>query len=321
MKQVISVSLGSSERDHVVEAEILGEKFLIKRQGTDGDIQKAIALFEELDGKVDAFGLGGIDLYIYSGDRRYTFRNAKQMIQNVRYTPVVDGSGLKNTLERRVVQYLVRDYGYDLIGKRVLVVCAMDRFGMAEALVEEGGDVVFGDVIFALGIPILLKSLRSLDRLAKVLCPILTKMPFQLLYPTGHKQKKAGKERFKKFYEDADVIAGDFHYIKKYLPRDIKGKVILTNTVTSQDIQILKDRGAWLLITTTPNLNGRSFGTNVMEGVLVALAQKRPDELTAKDYEELLDQIGFQPHVQVLNQNDSAAINAFHCKELNPILV
>lgn len=34
MKQVVSVSLGSSKRDHKVEAEFLGEKFVIERIGT-----------------------------------------------------------------------------------------------------------------------------------------------------------------------------------------------------------------------------------------------------------------------------------------------
>ncbi|MCK4260642.1 MAG: quinate 5-dehydrogenase [Halanaerobiales bacterium] len=300
MKKVISISLGSSKRDHVVETEILGEKFIIQRLGTDGDMDKAIKLFQDLDGKVDAFGLGGIDLYIYAGDKRYTFRDAKKMIRLIDKTPVVDGSGLKNTLERKVVKYLGNEYDLDLQGKKVLMTCAVDRFGMAEALVEEGCDVTFGDVIFALGLPVPLKSLKGLRRLARVLCPFLTKLPFKMLYPTGHKQNLV-KNRFKKFYEEADIIAGDFHYIKKYLPENIQGKVILTNTVTTRDIEMLRERGVWILITTTPDFNGRSFGTNVMEGVLVTLSSKKPSELTSADYEELLEEMVFVPRIEILN--------------------
>lgn len=37
MKHVVSVSLGSSTRDHRVETEFLGEKFSIERIGMDGD--------------------------------------------------------------------------------------------------------------------------------------------------------------------------------------------------------------------------------------------------------------------------------------------
>ena len=73
---MVSISLGSSQRNNRVETEILGEKFIIERIGTDGDMVKAIGLIRELDGKVDAFGMGGIDLYITAGQRRYA-RDAK----------------------------------------------------------------------------------------------------------------------------------------------------------------------------------------------------------------------------------------------------
>ncbi|MFY9271602.1 MAG: hypothetical protein WAO37_01165, partial [Thermacetogeniaceae bacterium] len=79
MKRVVSVSLGSSKRDHKVEAEFLGEKFVIERIGTDGDMERAIEVIRELDGKVDAFGMGGIDLYLVAGNRRYALREAKKI--------------------------------------------------------------------------------------------------------------------------------------------------------------------------------------------------------------------------------------------------
>ena len=43
VKKVVSVSLGSSSRDHRAEVELLGERFDISRVGTDGSIDKAIA--------------------------------------------------------------------------------------------------------------------------------------------------------------------------------------------------------------------------------------------------------------------------------------
>ena len=76
MKRVVSVSLGSSKRDKRVEAEFLGERFVIERVGVDGDKDRFRQLIGELDGKVDALGLGGIDMYIVSAGRRYAFRDA-----------------------------------------------------------------------------------------------------------------------------------------------------------------------------------------------------------------------------------------------------
>jgi hypothetical protein len=62
MKHAVSISIGSSKRDKSVDIELLGELVRIERIGTDGSMEKAAQLYKELDGKVDAFGVGGADL-------------------------------------------------------------------------------------------------------------------------------------------------------------------------------------------------------------------------------------------------------------------
>ena len=296
MKHIMSVSLGSSTRDHSVETVILGEKLLIERIGMDGDIQKAIDTIKKYDGKVDAFGLGGIDLYIYAGNNRYSFRDAQRIARAAEITPIVDGSGLKNTLERKVINYLHTDLGIDFTNKKVLMVCAVDRFGMAESLANSGAQMTFGDLIFALGIPVSLSSLKSLERLAKIIAPVVVQLPFKMLYPTGDKQENLNP-KYGKYYEQADIVAGDFHFIRRYMPANLAGKLIITNRVSTMDIELLKRRGVRMLITTTPELNGRSFGTNVMEAVIIAIANRRPEDLRPEDYSELLDRMEFRPRV------------------------
>lgn len=305
MKRVVSVSLGSAKRDHTVETEILGEKFSIQRIGTDGDVKKAMAMIRQLDGQVAAIGLGGTDLYIYAGGKRYTFRESLRLKNCARQTPVVDGSSLKNTLERRVVQYMQQEMGFDFQGKKVLMVSAVDRFGMAEALSAAGAEMVFGDLMFGLGLPLPLRSLKSLARVARVLAPIIVTLPIRMIYPTGSKQEKT-QPKFAAYYKAADIIAGDFLFIKKHLPDRLPGKVIITNTVTAADIADLKRRGIQLLVTTTPDLDGRSFGTNVMEGVAVAISGRGPEQMTAADFESILDQINFRPRVEYLQQMPQA---------------
>jgi len=296
VKHVMSVSLGSSTRNHSVEAEFLGERFLIERVGTDGDMDKAINMIKKYDGVVDAFGLGGIDLYIYAGTSRYIFRDAQRIARAAAKTPVVDGSGLKNTLERKVLVYLQNEMGMVFADKKVLMVCAVDRFGMAQGFWQAGAAMTFGDLVFALGIPITFSSLKTLERLARILAPIVVKLPFQMLYPTGEKQEKFDP-KYGNYYKEADIIAGDFHFIRRFMPDNLNGKVVITNTVTSKDVELLKSRGVSMLVTTTPELNGRSFGTNVMEGVLIAKTGKNPNEMTPEEYSELLDKIGFKPRI------------------------
>lgn len=303
MKHIVSVSIGSSKRDHVAEVSFLGQSFRLERKGTDGDINKAIELIRSLDGRVDAFGMGGIDIWIWGGKRRYTFREAKKIARAAEKTPMVDGSGLKNTLERRVIYQLMEIRPELLRDKKVLMVSAMDRFGMAEAFHDIGCKTMYGDIIFALGMPIPLYSLKLLHNvIAPIAAPIVVQLPFKLIYPIGEKQEERYPDSsFKKYYEWADIIAGDFHMIKKYLPEQMSGKTIITNTVTQADLELLRSSGIKRLITTTPEIQCRSFGTNVMEAMMVAFMEKSLDRIRPDDYNDLLEKLEFQPRIEELN--------------------
>lgn len=295
---MVSVSLGSSQRDHTAETRLLDQDFLIERKGTDGDLNQARQLLESMDGTVDAFGLGGIDLYIRVGERRYTFRDARRIIQNVKKTPVLDGSGLKDTLEKEIIQNLI-DYEIDLSSSSILLVCGVDRAGMAEAFDELTPHILYGDLISALGLPIPIRKLKTLKRVAQILAPVICQLPFTFLYPTGAKQNQNGtpRTRFNRYYHQAQVIAGDFHYIKKNLPLDLQDKIIITNTVTQEDMEELKRRRAQLLITTTPDIGGRSFGTNVLEAMLVAYQGRGSQALSPEEYQELIHQLDLKPRI------------------------
>ncbi len=297
MKTVVSVSLGSSSRDHRAQIELLGESFDIRREGMDGSLDRALARLRELDGTVDAIGLGGIDVYLYAGKERYALRDGLKLLRAVKHTPVVDGSGLKNTLEREAVGYLDAALATPLRDRRVLMVSALDRFGMAQALVAAGADVIFGDFIFALDLDRPVRGLDEFEEMARKYLPDACKLPFQFFYPTGKKQDRPPQPKYPEYYDDADIIAGDFHFMRQYMPDRLDGKLVLTNTVTARDIEDLRVRGVATLVTTTPDFAGRSFGTNVVEAALIALLGKAPTDVTEADYGRLLAQLGLRPRI------------------------
>jgi hypothetical protein len=295
LKRIVGISLGSSSRDHAVTVELNNEQYRIERIGTDSDMNKMIEKIRELDGKVDAFGLGGMDLYIYAVDRRYEIRDARRIVRAAEKTPIVDGSGLKNTLERRSIEYLNRNTELFKKPQKVLLMCAMDRMGMAQALEEAGCIMTYGDLAFIIGLPVFLSSLKTLAVIARVLAPPIGQLPFTMIYPTGDKQS-INKPRFRERFLENDIIAGDFHFIRRFMPEQLPGKTIITNTVTRTDIDFLKERKVKMLITTTPEMEGRSFGTNVMEALLVSMVGGK-HELTEKEYNDLLKKLDLKPRV------------------------
>lgn len=299
-RRVVSVSLGTSKRNKKHEVEILGVPFVIERIGTDGDMDKFAQMFCDLDGKVDALGVGGADIWVVVDKKRYAFRQILKLVSGAKTTPIVDGSGLKHTLERETIRTLQRDGIVDFRAETTLLVSAVDRFGMAQALVEAGGKVIFGDLLFGVGLPIPIRSYRMVQIIGSLTLPIVTRLPFKWFYPTGEKQETR-TPKHGKIFDEASIIAGDWHFIRRYAPDKMPGKTIITQTLRSADLAWLKETGARRAITTTPVMAGETFATNVMEGVIVALLGRKPAELTEQDYLDTLARLDWKPNVIELN--------------------
>lgn len=305
MKRAVSISLGSSSRNKSVDINLLGETIRMERIGTDGDMQKATDLYTELDGKVDAFGVGGALLGIMVGNKWTPMYSVQPLIKNVRQTPVVDGTGLKMTLEKKVASVINDSLPGYVKEKKAFVAVALDRWGSAEAFMNDGYECVFGDLMFALGLGLPVRKRSTLINLANILLPVLNRLPFSLLYPTGEKQNQR-QPRFSEFFEWATVVAGDCHYLWRHMPERLPGRVVVTNTTTPADQDFFRSAGIKYLITTTPIIDGRSFGTNMIEAaILAALGRKDPvDYAQPGNYfnlmEEMLEKIPLTPQVKEL---------------------
>ncbi|MEA3340011.1 MAG: quinate 5-dehydrogenase [Chloroflexota bacterium] len=299
MKRAVSVSLGSSSRDKKVIVKLKGEEISVERIGTDGDVPRAKQLYAELDGQVDAFGMGGADMYLRLDEREYPLYAALKLIEDVHQTPVVDGRGLKHTLERRLWELAQPELGGTPHFRCAFVPVAVDRLGLAQAVSEVSDEVIFGDLMVALGLPIPVRGIKNFRRVARLMLPIVSHFPMSMIfYGSGGAEHKP---KYQRYWAQSDLIAGDFLFMRKYMPHDITGKTIITNTTTAENVELVRERGARMLITTTPRFEGRTFGANMMEALLTAYAgQGRP--LSDAELNGLIDELDFRPSVQRLNE-------------------
>ena len=299
MKHAVSISLGSSARNKTVTLTLGQAQILLERIGTDGDEKEAVRLFAEFDGKVDALGVGGVELYIQLGEKNYPLRSGLNLVKAVKQTPVVDGRGLKHTLERQVMPYVSTQLPDLAQPQKAFMPLGIDRFGMAQSLNAAGYQVLFGDFLFALGLPIPIYGLKNLYRLGRILLPIVGQLPISMIYPTGQNQEVI-IPKYEKWFNYGPLIAGDFLYIRKHLPANLQGRMIVTNTTTAEDVAILKTRNLKHLVTTTPVFEGRSFGTNMLEAALTAYTGKGRT-LTISELNALLQDLNIHPAIQTLN--------------------
>jgi predicted amino acid dehydrogenase len=313
MKRVVSISLGASERDYQFTTTVLGQLIEVRRIGTNGDVARATALVREHDGTVDAIGLGGLTPVFRVGAARYPHREAIGIAAGAHRTPVVDGGMLKASLERWAVQKaaeLVRGiFNY----RRILVTSGIERYQMAVALAQFDGELRFADPIVHLGLPFLPppRSIRQLEVYAATMLPFLSLLPYRYLHPVALGQE-GHSDRAEALFRWADVIAGDFAYIRRFAPRDLRDKTIVTDDPAPDEIDDLAARGAQTLITMTPPISDdRPFvATDVLEAIVAAVLESgaQPGEAEVIDF---IDAAGWGPTIEHLNPRRSRPKFAF----------
>lgn len=295
MKRAVSISLGSPSRDKCVVIQLKDQFIQVERIGTGGDERRARQLFAELDGQVDALSVGGIDLYVRLDGRDYPIRAALSLVQDVQRSPLVDGRVLKYVLERQVFDLAAPALGGRPHYRRAFMPSCVDRIGLVQAVSEVADEVLIGDLMFYLGFPVAIRGLAQFRRVARILLPVAGFFPLAMLYPPGAKDEPPCP-KYTRYWQQADLLAGDLHYIRKYSPSDLSGKTILTNTTTPENIDMLRARGVSQVITSTPRYDGRSFGVNVMEAVLTAYAGLGR-ALQESELDALIDELDLRPTV------------------------
>jgi len=303
MKRIVSISLGSSARDYRFSTTILGQHIEVERIGANGDTARAAELVRAYDGKVDAIGLGGLTPVFRVGAARYPHREALAVATQARRTPVVDGGVLKNTLERWAVAQAARRVPGLFHYKRVLITGGVERYQLAAAIGQYEPELRFADPIVQVGLKRLPlpRSLEQLELYAATTLPIFALLPYRFLHPVALGQE-GHDGRAEAAFRWANVIAGDFAYIRRFAPAALAGKTVVTDDPSPAEIEDLRARGVTTLITMTPPLSAeRPFvATDVLEAIVAAIQETggQPGEAEALDF---IAAAGWNGHVQELN--------------------
>ena len=110
MKNVVTVTLGASKNDFALNCEFLGERFHVKRIGTDGDQRKAWDLLRRQQAHADAIGVGDTADPCQVGLRTVVNPQTEKLTKVVTRVPVTTGApvGASLTLPTGPTAALVR---------------------------------------------------------------------------------------------------------------------------------------------------------------------------------------------------------------------
>ncbi|MDM8522446.1 hypothetical protein QUF80_03665 [Desulfococcaceae bacterium HSG8] len=317
MKEIISISLGPSDKDYEFETEFLGQDFYIRRLGTDGNLEKAAKMLAQWDKDADAIGLGNVRFPYDIGTRRMTQHHAeklKKLTDRVR-TPVVTGEGLRKVGYEWSLRHIQFKFGNNYFDNAVvLFLSGLSNYSMAKVMSEYTDNMSFADPVMENSIPKFLNSMKELETYAGGVHEVLKWVPGKRITSSAVPLRMWNEYVLRKAMQKANIIVIPYYdfwkYVEKSTLEELGGKTIVTSTAYDDRIQFLKDRGVNVVIDSTPKILEKVVGVNVLEALIIAALEKPPEEVTSDDLLEIISEQRMDPRV-IYPSGDPKRVNRF----------
>jgi len=312
MKEILIIDTGTGKESRTVT--FLNQEVRVHREGTGGDPAAIRSLIEGHDGKVAAIGLSSIPIRIQLGATRRPHHVGATLPGLAKVTPVVDGSGIRASLERWGVILADRAEPGIFSEKRILMVPGLNHTGMADALTRHSTHLRYADPMVFFGLPDFLPVVGSRYTLAQAAVPTLEQLKDASFKRLSFQNGNPVSSRAASSVAWADVLAGDVKAIRRFAPQQLHRKTVVVESASEEDVDDLRQRGVSILVTLMPGLEEKRglgrWSAATLEALLVAIRDDQTLPLSEDTYLDLLAEIKWTPGIRYL-QPEEAGINRF----------
>jgi predicted amino acid dehydrogenase len=307
MKKVVGISLGAGDQDFAFNAKFLGQRFNVRRIGTNGSTSEAVKLLKHWQDDADAIGIGVVKDSYTVGSRRFVEKNSARLLDAVTTIPVTTGGRLSDILQEWALRHVQAKLGNYFNNAKVLFFSGRTNYKLAQAMSEYTHNLEFADPLLQLGLPKLLTSLDSLELYAtgthyvRDLASLAVKSSLPVKQLTRFVLRRAMK--------DATMIVAPVHELDAFGAEELARKTIITSTVNDQRIAAFKEKNVDMVIDGAPMLFDHVLDPSLLDALIIAATEKAPDEMLEDDYLEIITSLQLEP--RIIYPNGFRRVNRF----------
>ena len=307
MKNVVSISLGSSSQDFDFVTEFLGQKLHVRRVGTNGSTATAVKLIKQWEKKAAAIGLGVLKDNYKVGSRRFIEKDSARLKSVATLVPVTTGGRLGDIFQEWAVRHAQTQMGSFFNNARVLFFSGMSDYKLVHTIAEYTSNLQFADPLLQLGVPKLLGSVSALDLYASG-AHYVKDWTLPAAMASGP-VKEWTRFVLGKAMQKASIIVAPVHELDDFGLQELAGKTVITATVNDERIGQLRDKGVATIIDGSPVMHGHVLGANLLDAMVIAAMGKRPEEILEDDYLEIIAGLHSEP--RIIHPNGVQRVNRF----------
>jgi hypothetical protein len=226
VKRIVSVSLGSSSRDHRARDRIARAKRIdLERVGMDGSIDRAMreTARTRRNGRRDRA----------RRNRRLPLRRHRSASRCATACACSKRSKPRPSSTAAAQEYARARTPFATCATNSASICGHEGadgqrarpFRHGAGARRRGRRRLFGDFIFALDLDKPVRGLAEFEAPGRALsCPMRASCRFSSSIRPGKKQDRPPQPKYPEYYAEAEIIAGDFHFMRQFMPDRLDGK-------------------------------------------------------------------------------------------------
>jgi predicted amino acid dehydrogenase len=295
LKQVISISLGSSAHNFDIKTPFLGQTMRVRRIGCDASATQAVAMLQSWQSRCDAMGLGILRDSYKVGETRYAEQDSAKLKSIATRIPVTTGADLQDILQECAVRYVQAELPHFLTNARVLFISGKGQYRLAMALAEHTQNLQFADPAVHHGMPKMLHGLHELDLYtqgAHLVSSWLSHVDVSV-----KPVRKWADLTLQAALAESSIIVALPHELDWLDPHALRGKVVMSCGVSQARAKAWGDLGVQTIIDAAPQLQGNSLSAATLDAMLIAATGRHGQDLTSDDYLNMLSQESLQPGI------------------------
>ncbi len=308
---ILEISFPQERRGQGYTFDMAGATFTVTSAPSQLTINQAEEMIKTAQGRFDAVALSGFALTYTVGNRYHRHRLLRKLLIEDDNAPTVvcDGIRAKDTVERLMVKRIVDILEGEITQRRILVLSCIDRWGVSEILSGMKSQVIFGDLMynFRFGIPLF--SLDQVRRVSPLIINVVTRAPLDWYFP-GVRTHRRLLPRWRFAFYWAEVIVGGMNFFKRYSPTALDGKIVISNIISSDEVEWFKSKGVSTIASLTPVICGERVSASVMEAALTLVTRGKTGHRRDRFLNEIM-KLELDPEVFVFQPSSAQIPESF----------
>ena len=302
---VVNVSLAGPERDYDETVEFLDREFRVRRVGTAGDLARAAELVRELGNDADAVAVTGLREARVTGMYDGSLEAIAPVLNATRMAPVTDGHALRDVLQEWAVRQVHSQMPGYWMNARTLVLGGANHDRTVRILRDHTQNFEYADpkMRFAVkrrieGNPVLGPAAAVTEFAASRLPGPVRRTVRSVVADQVRRPGHAISEHLAlRALPDSHVILGTWDELISVELSDLRGKTLITSSVSDERLAYLAQHDIDLVVDTTPQPFDFTVSVAVLEAMMIAAAAGPRGVLSDDVLLEMVSSNGLEPRL------------------------